>query len=898
MLCNEVKNEVVPPNKKALNLSAFIFFMKSELPKTYDPKMVENDIAQLWDASDQSNPDHQTNIDPKQQPFSIVLPPPNATGQLHLGHAMYVVQDIMARHARMQGRRTLWLPGTDHAAIAVNALVEQGLRQEGLTKEKIGRDEFLKRVGAFIEISQGRIKQQLKKMGFSLDWSREAFTMDDQRSAVVQEVFKRMFNDGLIYRGIRVINWDPVAKSTISDDEVQYKEQDATLYTFRYVKGFPIAISSTRPETKVGDTGVAVHPKDARYKKYIGKTFDVDFAGAKLHLTVVADEHVDPNFGTGALGVTPSHSILDAEIAQKNKLPFVTVIQEDGTMSAEAGALLAGQGVVEARNKVVQWLRENGLLEKEETIRQNLSISERTGAPVEPLPKEQWFIDVIKKFSFCQSKRNPIRGLKNGQKISLKELMRHVVESGQIEIVPDRFNKTYFQWIDNLRDWNISRQIWFGHQVPVWTREKEVRVGSKPEGKGWTQDPDTLDTWFSSGTWTFSTLGWPEETKDLRDFHPTSVLETGYDILFFWVARMILMTTYALGEIPFRKVYLHGLVRDKQGAKMSKSKGNGIDPLEMIEKYGTDALRLALVTGTTPGNDTRLSEEKIAGYRNFVNKFWNIARFVFSQVKTPSVIVAEPRSKTAADQWILHCLRQATMEVNDQMKDDQYGLAIETLTEFTWSEFADWYVEISKIEKEKDEILLYVFVNLLRMWQPYAPMITEHLYQSLEGHQATLMMEAWPNHRIKKTDNRAIETVEAMKEIVTLLRNLRSTLNIPYKQELLLGGDFGNAQEMLKMIEAFGKVKCVASVSGKTYQLRKGLDVQIEGVVDLEKERAKTEKDLQQKRVYERSLQAKLKNSAFTTKAPAELIEQTHATLKETEAAIVLLEDKLKQLGA
>ncbi len=869
----------------------------NELSKAYNPKSVEDKMYQLWEQSGKFNPDN-LDVAKDAENYCIPLPPPNATGMLHIGHAMYTIEDIMIRHARMQGKRTLWLPGTDHAAIAVNAIIERQLRDEGLTREKIDREEFLKRVWAFIETSQGRIKEQLQKMGFSLDWSREAFTMDAERSKVVQEVFKRMYEDGLIYRGIRVINWDPVAQSTISDDEVEHKEQEATLYTFRYAKDFPIAISSTRPETKVGDTAVAVHPTDKRYQKYIGESFTVDFAGAVLHLRIVADENIDPKFGTGALGVTPAHSLVDAEIARKNNLPFVAVIGEDGKMTLEAGSLVSGMPIHDARSKVLAWLQKNQLLEKEETITQNLSVSERTGAAVEPLPKEQWFINVSKPFGFRQSPRKPIAGLKDGQQVTLKELMRHVVENGQIQFVPERFVKIYFQWIDNLRDWNISRQIWFGHQVPVWYNGKEIHVGEKPEELGWTQDPDTLDTWFSSGTWTFSTLGWSKETEDLRRYHPATILETGYDIIFFWVARMILMTTYTVGEVPFKTVYLHGLVRDKHGAKMSKSKGNGIDPLEMIDKYGTDALRLALVTGTTPGNDTRLYEEKIEGYRNFVNKFWNIARYILSTVENPRYVKKiHPKQFTSPiDWWIDDHLNHTIGWVDALIKSHFYGLAIEKLYYFTWTDLADQYLEFSKVEKGKDEILTYILSTLIRLWHPYAPFITEHLYQMLEGHGETLMTEEWPTHRVGYSDDNAIECVDKMQKIITAIRNMRAELHIPYSRELLISGDLGLAKDMQKIIESMGKVKMVDKVKGKTLPLQKGCEMQLEGVVDFKQEREKTEKELKSAESYVRAMEKKLANKKFTANAPESIVSQERAKLKDAKDRTKSLEAKLKQL--
>ncbi|MFH1767143.1 MAG: valine--tRNA ligase, partial [Patescibacteria group bacterium] len=605
------------------------------IPKAYEAKDVEDKIYKSWEKSGYFNPDNLPNLADRQEVFSIALPPPNVTGTLHMGHAaMLAIEDAMTRFARMSGKRALWLPGTDHAAIATQTKVEKLLIKEGIKdpRHELGRDKFLERVEKFAQESHDTIVNQMKKIGTSVDWSREAYTLDEPRNRAVNAAFKKMYDDGLIYQGFKVVNWCPRCKSTLADDEVEYKEGTAKLYTFKYDQNFPISISTTRPETKLGDTAVAVNPKDKRYKKFVGQEFSVEFAGGPLKIKIIADEGVDPDYGTGALGVTPAHSKIDEEIAKNNGLPYIDVIDEQGKMNDQSG--MSGLTTLEAREKVVAWLRENNLLAGEEEASQNLSICYRCSTAIEPLPKKQWFIDVNKEFIFHQSKRAPISKLKDGQKATLKSLMQHVVKNGDIKILPNRFDKTYFHWIDNLRDWNISRQIWFGHRIPVWYKDDKIKIGDVPEGVGWEQDPDTLDTWFSSGLWTFSTLGWPDENaSDFQLYHPTSVMETGYDILFFWVARMILMSTYLLGEVPFRTVYLHGLIRDEEGHKMSKSLDNIIDPLDMINSFGADATRLSLLVGATPGSDMKLSEDKIAGYRNFTNKLWNIARFVLLNVE-------------------------------------------------------------------------------------------------------------------------------------------------------------------------------------------------------------------------------------------------------------------------
>ena len=667
----------------------------------YDHKELENKIYKTWEESGFFSPEGcikagVTSLDAEY--FSMVLPPPNVTGVLHMGHASTVaIEDIMVRYARMNGKRTLWIPGTDHAAIATQSRVEKDIaKATGKSRHDLGREEFLKKVNEFAQASHDTIVNQVKRMGASLDWNREAFTLDEPRSLAVRTAFKNMYEDGLIYRGYRIINWDVKGQTAISDDEIVYEERDAVFYTLKYSKDFPISISTTRPETKVGDTAVAVHPDDPRYQKFIGKTYKADFCGVPIEIKIVGDEAVDPKLGTGALGVTPAHSMIDWEIAQKHKLEVKPVIDERGKMTV--GETLKGKKTAEAREIIVAWLKENNLLEKEEKIKQNVSTSERTGSIIEPMPKLQWFIDVNKKFVL---KNSEIKGIKSGESVTLKEIMHKSVENGQIKILPDRFEKIYFNWINNLRDWCISRQIWYGHRIPVWYKGKEIYCGiTAPEGDGWAQDPDTLDTWFSSGLWTFSTLGWPfdsaqgkpNSTSDLKNYHPTSVLETGYDILPFWVARMILMTGYNLGTVPFRKVYLHGMVRDEKGRKMSKSLGNGMDPLEMSDKYGADATRMSLIIGAAPGNDTRISEDRIRGYRNFSTKIWNAARFVLMNYEK---VKDEPKF-TKEDNKNLEELSKIKKDVTKAIEEMDFNRAGETIYHYVWHTFADKIIEGAK----------------------------------------------------------------------------------------------------------------------------------------------------------------------------------------------------------
>lgn len=712
--------------------------MNEKFLKPYSPEETEARIYSLWEESGFFNPDKAVEaglISPTAETFSIVLPPPNVTGVLHMGSAlMLAVEDIYVRFERMRGKRTLWIPGTDSAAIATQARVEKDIQKaEGKSRHDLGREGLLKRIDSFVDSSKSTILSQVRGMGASVDWSRYAYTMDEKRYRAVMEAFVRLYNKGLIYRGNRIVNWDPKGQTTISDDEIVYEERDAKLYTFKYSKDFPIPISTTRPETKVGDTAVAVHPDDPRYKEFIGQEFDLTFVDVQLHIKVVGDKEVDPEFGTGALGVTPAHSHTDWEIAERHDLPKISVINEYAKMSVEGK--LGGKKVIEAREEVVAWLKDEGLLEKEDSIKQNISTAERTGGIVEPLPKLQWFLNMNKEFVLDHSE---IPGIASGSTTTLKKMMSTAVDSGAVTILGENFQKTYFHWIDNLRDWCISRQIWFGHRIPVWYKDDEIFVGvSAPEGKGFEQDPDVLDTWFSSALWTFSTLGWPNDTEDLRTYHPTALLETGYDILFFWVARMILMSGALMGQVPFKTVYLHGLVRDGQGRKISKSLGNNIDPLDMSAKFGTDAVRISLIMGMAQGTDSKISEDKIRGYKNFANKIWNITRFVLSQEKSGEIKTDLKDEFDAIAKEITHDLEKY-----------QLHLGAEKIYHYIWHRFADEIIEESKGKEEYGATLYYILENSLKLLHPFMPFVTEEIWQSME-HESTrpmLMMETWPLH--------------------------------------------------------------------------------------------------------------------------------------------------------
>jgi valyl-tRNA synthetase len=708
--------------------------------KPYDPGASEPDMLDLWGKSGYANPDVMiekglTKADA--EAYSIVLPPPNVTGTLHMGHAaMLAIQDILIRYHRMRGFRTLWLPGTDSAAIATQSKVETDIyKAEKKTRHDLGRDELLKRINAFVEESKATIINQTKKMGSSLDWSRYAYTMDEKRYGAVMEAFVRMYDAGLIYRGDRIVNWDPKLQTTVSDDEIEYIEQKDPFYYLQYG---PFVIGTVRPETKFGDKYVVMHPEDARYKEYAhGQTLDLEWINGPVTATIIKDEAADMEFGSGVMTITPAHSTIDFEIAQRHKLDIERVIDDRGILLDIAGEF-CGQHIKKARPLIVEKLKAKGLISKvDEGYVHNVSTNSRGGGIIEPQIKRQWFVAVNKAVQFP-----------DGKTMTLKERMRDAVESGATQIMPEHFKKIYYHWIDNLRDWCISRQIWFGHRIPAWFKGEEVRVSVESPGAEWEQDPDTLDTWFSSGLWTFSTLGWPQETEDLKKYHPTSVLETGYDILFFWVARMVLMSGFLLGQVPFRNVYLHGLVRDGQGRKMSKSLGNIIDPLDMIKKYGADATRLSLIIGASPGNDLKLSEDRVRGYKHFANKLWNITRFV---LENPTEGAAEIN---AGDKKLVAEAEEIAKQVSGNIDNFRLDLAADQLYHFVWDRFAAEIIEESKpilkgggkAAASRRHTLYAILDTSLRLLHPFMPFVTEAIWQELPQKDSDLLMVAkWPS---------------------------------------------------------------------------------------------------------------------------------------------------------
>ncbi len=880
---------------------------KQEMPKAYDASLHEDEIYAVWEKSGYFNPDNLSG-----DPYSIMMPPPNVTGILHLGHALEnALMDAMARYQRLRGKKVLLMPGTDHAAVATQAKVEKMLMDTGMKnpRQELGREKLVEKIREFAEQSRSTILNQIKKMGTSCDWSRLAYTFDEPRNIAVNELFRQMYEDGLIYRGHRVVNWSVKGQSTCSDDEVAYVERASVLYTFKYSKDFPITIATTRPETKLGDTAVAVHPSDVRYQKYIGQTFVVDVGAEKpREIKIIADENVDPQFGTGALGVTCAHSPVDFLMYEKQKangtpIELIQVIGTDGRMTKEAGSY-AGLTVEEARAKFVAWLLAEGLMMKEpEEMVQNVGTSDRFGDVIESLPMTQWWLDVQKMI--------PSRGK------SLRDLMKEALTTGlngdatqKVEITPERFTKLYLDRVDHLRDWCLSRQTWWGHRIPVWYRGEETFVGNgTPKGDGWQQDEDTLDTWFSSGSWTFSTLGWPQQTEDLKTFHPTDWMQMGTEILYLWLMRMVLMSTYALKEIPFKNAYIHGLLRNELGQKFSKSMDNGTDPLLIIKQYGCDALRLSVLSGNTPGNDSRFSTEKVENGRNFVNKVWNISRFILTCIDPTTLNKEDSESitpKTLADKWILSRLETTVHRTETLLEQYDFSLAIEIIRDFIWNDFADWYLEIAKVQQRDetlkpstDAILLFVLERILIVAHPFMPFVTETIWKQLSD--TLLLVQPWP--LLSGFQNpEGEETFDQLKEIVVSLRNIRAQYKIemnkllevtisapPAHHEMLLANAFiikTLARVETLHVQTYASVeKDVAMIAVKDLQIT----VSLVGLVDQEKEKARVQKEIEEATAYIASISEKLSNEEFRSKAPEKVIAQMEQKKLDAQEKLKIL---------
>ncbi len=887
------------------------------LEKAYDPKSTEDRIYKMWEDSGAFVADVNT----KKKPFTIGMPPPNATGQLHLGHAvMLALEDIFIRFARMQGREALWVPGTDHAAIATENVVIKQLKNGGMKdpRKELGREKLVAKIAQFVEQSRGTIRSQVRKMGSSCDWTRERYTMDPMLNRCVNEVFKSMYDDGLIYRGHRIVNWDPKLQTTVSDDEISWVEEASPFYTFQYG---PFQIGTVRPETKFGDKYVVMHPDDKRYSKYKhGQTIELEWINGPIRATIIKDTAVDPEFGTGVMTITPWHTQIDFEIAERHGLDKEQVIDSQGKLLPIAGEF-EGMHIEKARPLIIEKLEKKGLLVKvDPKYVHNKATNSRGGGTIEPQIKLQWFIDVNRKAVTWKK-----------QKMSLKEIMHEVVHGGSITIIPERFNKTYFHWIDNLRDWCISRQIWWGHRVPVWYKGEQTYVGVRPpEGEGWEQDPDTLDTWFSSALWTWSTLVDPKlhdnydltladilkMSPDFQAFHPTQVMETGYDILFFWVARMILMTTYATGQIPFETVYLHGLVRTRDGRKMSKSDPETmIDPLDMIAKYGADALRLSMIVGQSPGADSRLYEEKIAGYRNFINKLWNASRFVLMQCEAANI---DPRSieklpdmssLSLADRALLHGLELLMQDVGDGLSQYRLSEVGERLYSFVWDFFCDWYLELSK-GSANHAVLVHVLRRVLKLLHPYCPFVTEELWAHIKpAKSGILLKEAWPEAKRERRDLAAFEAFSVVIEVVTAIRKLRNDQGVePGKKVSAIVHSRKHADMLQTQREHIMRLAKLESLDidakpakhqdvASAFLTAAEVHMPLAGLVDAGKAKDGLLKEQKNLEGYVRGLKAKLENEHFVAKAPADLVKAEKQKLLDAEGKLRSIADALKHIG-
>ena len=871
-----------------------------ELPKVYDPGTVEKRIYEMW----QSHGCFKGVIDPDKKPFSIVMPPPNVTGQLHMGHALdSTLQDILTRYKRMQGYAALWLPGTDHAGIATQIKVEEELRvKEGLTRYDLGREKFLDRVWEWKNKYGNRIVEQQKVLGASCDWDRSAFTMDETRAKSVRETFCELYEKGLIYKGSRIINWCPKCRTALSDAEVEYKDMPGSFWHIRYPiedSDEEFIIATTRPETMLGDSGVAVHPDDERYKHLVGKNAILPLVGRKL--PIVADEYVELGFGTGAVKMTPCHDPNDYEVGLRHNLEQILCIDEDAKIIN--GGKYNGMDRYEARKAIVADLEEQGYLVKVEPYNHNVGCCYRCGTVVEPLTSPQWFV-----------KMKP-----------LAEAAIEVVKDGRIKFVPERFTKTYMNWMENVHDWCISRQLWWGHRIPAWYCDDcgKITVSRTDpcecehcHSKNIHQEEDVLDTWFSSALWPFSTMGWPDKTPELDYWYPTSVMVTGYDIIFFWVARMIFSGMEQMKKEPFHTVFIHGLVRDSQGRKMSKSLGNGIDPLEMAEKYGADALRFNLITGNSPGNDMRFYVEKCEAMRNFCNKIWNASRFVMMNLTVEDNHL--PEALETEDKWILSKLNRVVKEVCDNMDSFELGVAAGKIYDFIWDDYCDWYIELTKPRLNGDDeaakesaqrVLLYVLVEILKLLHPFMPFITEEIWQALSHEGDALMMQSYPEYSEKLNFPEDEANFGMVMDAIKAVRARRSEMNVPpsRKSHLIIVTDkakaFTDGEKFIcKLAYASGvevRAELPESTDGMVSVITDNarMFMPMAELVDLEKERARMEKELANAKKQLDGQNAKLANENFVSRAPEKVVNAEREKKAKLEALIENLEESLKNLG-
>ncbi len=873
--------------------------MAKELAKTYEPNEVEDRLYKFW----LDGGYFHAEVDYNKEPYTIVIPPPNITGQLHMGHALdQTLQDILIRTKRMQGYSTLWMPGTDHASIATEAKIVEAMRKEGITKEDLGREKFLERAWEWKEKYGGTIISQLKKLGSSCDWERERFTLDEGCSRAVREVFVSLYEKGLIYRGERIINWCPHCHTSISDAEVSYEEHDGNFWHLRYPlsdgSGY-VELATTRPETMLGDTAIAVHPEDERYKDFVGKTVTLPLVNREI--PIIADEYVEMDFGTGVVKITPAHDPNDFEVGLRHNLPIINVMTDDAKMTDTCGKY-SGMDRYEARKAIVSDLEEGGFLVKVEPMKHNVGACYRCDSVVEPRISKQWFV-----------KMEPLAGP------AIK-----AVKDGEITLIPSRFEKTYYNWMENIKDWCISRQLWWGHRIPAWycddcgeiiVSRGEPTVCSKCGSEHIHQDEDTLDTWFSSALWPFSTLGWPEETLEYKYFYPTNTLVTGYDIIFFWVSRMIFSGLQYTGKAPFDTVLFHGIVRDSQGRKMSKSLGNGIDPLVEIERYGADALRFTLATGNSPGNDMRYSPERVEASRNFANKIWNAARFVLMNLPDDEPAPYVPEDLSMEDKWILSKYNDVVAAVTQNINKYELGLAVSKLYDFIWDVFCDWYIEIAKIRLNSDDeaakktvraVLVYVFSNTMKLLHPFMPFITEEIWQTLPHEGKSIMISSWPEYNEKLCFETESAEFEKVMNAVKAIRNRRAEMNIPPSRKALLCVEttcidtFKSAAPVLMRLAGGSSVDVDIEFSMpdavRVVTDAATIYIPMNELVDFKAELERLNKELDTANKDKEFFEKKLNNPNFVAKAPKELVETQKAQLEKTLDKITMLCESIKAI--
>ncbi len=880
--------------------------MSKNLEKTYNPKEIEPKLYEKWC----ENKYFHAEVDRSKKPFTTVMPPPNITGKLHMGHAFdNTLQDILIRYKRMQGYNALWIPGTDHAAIATEVKVTEQLKAEGIDKKELGREKFLERTWQWKDEYAGTIEGQLKKLGVSCDWDRERFTMDEGCSKAVEEVFIKLYEEGYIYKGSRIVNWCPVCKTALSDAEVDHEEQAGHFWHIKYpIVGTDrfLEIATTRPETMLGDTAIAVHPDDERYKDIVGKNVLLPLVNREI--PIVADYYVDKEFGTGAVKITPAHDPNDFEVGKRHNLPEINIMNDDATIN-ELGGKYTGMERYEARKAIVSDLEEQGFLVKVEDHSHNVGTHERCGTTVEPLVKQQWFV-------------------------RMEELAKPAIEAisnGDLKLIPERMNKTYMNWLSNIRDWCVSRQIWWGHRIPAYYCQecgKVVVAREMPEVcpdcgcTHFVQDEDTLDTWFSSALWPFSTLGWPEKTEDLDYFYPTDVLVTGYDIIFFWVIRMVFSGYAYTGKAPFHTVLFHGLIRDSQGRKMSKSLGNGIDPLEIIEKYGADALRITLVTGNAPGNDMRFYDERVEANRNFANKVWNASRFILMNMEGKEITVPNESDLSAVDQWIISKMNTLTKDVTENMDKFELGIAVQKVYDFIWDEFCDWYIELAKYRIYHAEenpaaansalyTLKTVLGDALKLLHPFMPFVTEEIYGALVPEEESLMMSSWPEYKESSCYPEAENIVDHMKEIIRGVRNVRAEMNVApsrkaktyivCENENLCQG-FEEIKESSMPLMSANEIQIQSDKSGiaedavSVVVADAVVYLPMEELVDFEQELERLTKEEARLTKELARVNGMLNNEKFISKAPEAKINEERAKLEKYTQMMEQVQERLKGL--